>query len=106
MKLFRKVLFWSHLAVGVVAGLVILIMSVTGVLLTYERQITYWADTRNYQIAPPSPDATRLSIDALLAKTRESQPGAAITTITMRSSASDPVAFGLAGNSAAGPAGA
>jgi uncharacterized iron-regulated membrane protein len=105
MKLFRKVLFWLHLTVGVVAGLVILIMSVTGVLLTYERQITYWADTRNYQIAPPSPDATRLSIDALLAKTRESQPGAAVTTVTMRSGASDPVAIGLVGNPAAVPGG-
>ncbi|HEX5081083.1 MAG TPA: PepSY-associated TM helix domain-containing protein [Blastocatellia bacterium] len=110
MKLFRKALFWSHLAVGVIAGLVILIMSVTGVLLTYERQITYWADTRNYQIAPPSPDATRLSIDALLAKTREAQPGAAVTTITARSGASDPVAIGLAANPAgpgapAGPGG-
>jgi uncharacterized iron-regulated membrane protein len=105
MKLFRKVLFWSHLTVGVIAGLVILIMSVTGVLLTYERQITYWADTRNYQVAPPSPGATRLSVDALLAKTREAQPGAAITTITMRSGASDPLAVGLAGNPAAGPGG-
>jgi uncharacterized iron-regulated membrane protein len=105
MKLFRKVLFWSHLAVGVIAGLVILIMSVTGVLLTYERQITYWADTRNYQVAPPSPEATRLSVEALLAKTREAQPGAAIATVTVRSGASDPAAIGLAGNPAAGPGG-
>jgi uncharacterized iron-regulated membrane protein len=105
MKLFRKVLFWTHLTVGVIAGLVILTMSVTGVLLTYERQITYWADTRNYQVAPPSTGATRLSVDALVAKAREAQPGAAITTITMRSSASEPVAIGLAGASGAGPGG-
>jgi uncharacterized iron-regulated membrane protein len=105
MKLFRKALFWSHLTVGVIAGLVILIMSVTGVLLTYERQIAYWADTRNYQITPPSPEATRLSVDALLAKTREAQPGAAITTVTMRSGASEPVAIGLAGAPSAGPGG-
>lgn len=35
----RKTLFWLHLIAGVLAGLVILIMSVTGVLLTYEKQI-------------------------------------------------------------------
>ena len=35
----RKVLFWCHLAAGVTAGVVILIMSVTGVLLAYEQQI-------------------------------------------------------------------
>ena len=54
MKLFRKVLFWSHLTVGIIGGLVILMMSVTGVLLTYERQIIAWADPRNYQVAPPA----------------------------------------------------
>ena len=48
----RSVLFWLHLACGVVAGVVILIMSVTGVLLTYQRQITAWADTRGYHIEP------------------------------------------------------
>ncbi len=35
----RKLLFWAHLAVGVVAGVVILIMSLTGVALTYQRQL-------------------------------------------------------------------
>ncbi|HEX9005568.1 MAG TPA: PepSY domain-containing protein, partial [Blastocatellia bacterium] len=73
MKLFRKVLFWSHLTVGIIGGLVILMMSVTGVLLTYERQIIAWADTRNYQVAPPSAGAARLPVESLLAKVRESQ---------------------------------
>ena len=50
----RKVLFWCHLAAGVTAGVVILIMSVTGALLTYEKQIIAWADTRHYAVAPPS----------------------------------------------------
>ncbi len=66
MKL-RSVLFWLHLACGVVAGVVILIMSVTGVLLTYQRQITAWADTRGYRIEPAP---QRLSADALLARVR------------------------------------
>lgn len=35
----RKILFWIHLITGVVAGAVVFIMSLTGVLLTYERQI-------------------------------------------------------------------
>src|SRR5262245_60446802 len=105
MKLFRKVLFWSHLTVGAIAGIVILIMSVTGVLLTYERQITYWADTRNYRVEPPSPETTPLSMDALLTKAREAQAGAAITTVTLRSGSSEPVAIGLAPGpgSGAGP---
>ncbi|MFK8049449.1 MAG: PepSY-associated TM helix domain-containing protein [Halioglobus sp.] len=36
---FKRTIFWTHLAVGVVTGLVVLFLSVTGILLTYERQI-------------------------------------------------------------------
>ena len=45
MKL-RSFIFWPHLITAVSAGLVILLMSVTGVLLTYERQMLAWADSR------------------------------------------------------------
>jgi uncharacterized iron-regulated membrane protein len=44
MKAVRAIIFWLHLAVGCVAGLVILAMSITGVLLAFERQINGWAD--------------------------------------------------------------
>ncbi len=74
MKRLRKIIFWCHLPVGVIAGLIILIMSVTGVLLAYERQITRWADTRSYHAAPPSPESKRLSVETLLAKLLEAQP--------------------------------
>lgn len=103
MELFRKVLFWCHLTVGVIGGLVILMMSVTGVLLTYERQIIAWADTRNYQVVPPSTGAARLPVESLLAKVRETQPGANITTVTMRADTSEPASVALAAAPGAGP---
>ena len=71
----RKVLFWCHLAAGVTAGVVILIMSVTGGLLTYERQIIAWADTREYTVAPPSAGAPRLPIEAIIAKVSKRSRG-------------------------------
>ncbi len=40
----RSTIFWIHLVCGVAAGLVVLMMSVTGVILTYERQVGAWAD--------------------------------------------------------------
>jgi len=43
MKL-RTFIFWPHLIAGVLAGVVILIMSVTGVALMYQKQMTEWAD--------------------------------------------------------------
>ena len=49
---FELLLFWTHLSAGVLAGLVILTMSVTGVLLTYERQLIEWSDRGFRSVAP------------------------------------------------------
>jgi uncharacterized iron-regulated membrane protein len=70
----RKSLFWLHLIAGVLAGIVILIMSVTGVLLTYEKQIIAWAESDNYTVAS-SPSA---SVEALLVS---APPGSANVTL-------------------------
>ena len=41
---FNKVILWSHLVSGIIAGITIFMMSVTGVLLTYEHQLVERAD--------------------------------------------------------------
>ncbi|MEI9892585.1 MAG: PepSY domain-containing protein [Chthoniobacter sp.] len=40
----RKAIFWLHLAVGIVAGSVILSMAVSGVMIAWQRQITDLAE--------------------------------------------------------------
>lgn len=93
MQSLRKVIFWCHLFCGVVAGTIVLVMSATGVLLTYERQMLFWADTRNYQIA--APDGTeRLTIEDLIAKVQAAQ-NAAPASVTVRAGQQTPVAFGF-----------
>jgi uncharacterized iron-regulated membrane protein len=92
MRFFRTTLFWCHLAAGVTASVVVLIMSVTGVLLTYERQILHWADTRAFVIVPPAPDSPRLPVDALLERARPARPGPAPQAIAIRSDRTSPVA--------------
>jgi uncharacterized iron-regulated membrane protein len=89
----RKFFFWCHLACGAFAGVVILIMSVTGALLAYEKQLMLWADARHFTIAPPSADAPRLSVESLIAKAREAEPKAALTAVTVRAGADTPVAL-------------
>lgn len=98
MKLLRKTIFWIHLAVGVIAGLIILLMSATGVMLTYEKQITYWADTRNYQSSSPVAGASRLPVETLLAKARDAQPQSPVVSILQRADAAAPTAIGFTGN--------
>lgn len=99
MKRLRKVIFWLHLPVGVIAGVVILIMCVTGVLLAYEKQIILWADTRNYQSAPSSADARHLPVEALIENARTHR-GATPASITLRSNPSAPAEIGFGRESA------
>lgn len=66
--MFRKTLFWMHLACGIGAGIVVLMMSVTGVILTYERQVQVWEDRSYY--AEPEPGQQRLSADQLIEASR------------------------------------
>lgn len=91
---FRKFLFWLHLATGVAAGLVILIMSVTGTLLMYERQILEWAD-RGYRSGPPGPEAARLPVETLAALAIEARPGARPSSVTLQSDPEAPAGIGL-----------
>lgn len=75
---FRKILFWSHLVAGVAAGLFILLMSVTGVLLTYEKNMLNAA--RNAAPLSASQDGERLSLDLLADRARElDRAGASLT---------------------------
>ena len=90
----RKLLFWIHLTIGCLAGAVVLIMSVTGLLLAYQRQITAWVD-RGSPSTPPAPDSHRLPIEVMLAEALARNHGAP-TAITLRSDMTAPaeVSFG------------
>ncbi|HEY5864199.1 MAG TPA: PepSY-associated TM helix domain-containing protein, partial [Candidatus Tectomicrobia bacterium] len=69
MKL-RKMFFWLHLTAGIVAGVVILVMSVTGVLLAFERQIVAFAERETRTVQPPVPGAPRLNLDTIVEQAR------------------------------------
>jgi uncharacterized iron-regulated membrane protein len=97
MKSFRTVLFWMHLAAGTVAGVVVLIMCVTGVALTFEKQRLEWADRRAWTAPSPS-GARQLSPETLLAQVAAARPGAAPTGVTMRADAAAPATVLLDGN--------
>jgi len=89
---FRRVLFWCHLVAGVTAGVVILIMSVTGVALTYQKEMQLWADTRTYRVEPP-PAASRAAVADLVASARAVDPALVPATITWQADPAFPVAL-------------
>jgi uncharacterized iron-regulated membrane protein len=50
----RKIIFWSHLGIGVSLGLLILMLSVTGILLTFDNQIRTNAFANHYSVTAKS----------------------------------------------------
>src|SRR5687767_4125820 len=97
MKL-RSVLFWVHLVAGTVAGVVILVMSVTGTLLTFQQSVLQIVERSQRFVAVPS-GAARLGVDVLLERVRAASPDAQPTTLTLTSdpAASATVALGTQG---------
>lgn len=98
MAIFRKAIFWAHLLTALVVGVIVVIMSATGVLLTYQRQITAWADTRGLDGSAPSTVSERLPAETLLASAPAIEGGEP-TAITWYSDADAPamIAYGRVG---------
>jgi len=99
MKPFRVVLFWLHLVTGVTAGAVILVMCVTGVVLTYEKQMLEWADRRSGSVPLPA-DARPLPPETLLASVAAAEAGAAPTGMTVRADPRAPATVSFDGGRA------
>lgn len=94
LRVFRSFLFWLHLVAGVAAAVIIIVMSVTGVALTYQRQMQYWADTRHFRAEPAAGEGV-LPPDSLIT-TIESQLSidapVTVTNLTWRADPTLPVA--------------
>jgi uncharacterized iron-regulated membrane protein len=98
MKTVRSIVFWMHLVAGVVAGLVILVMSVTGALLALKPQIVTVIESKVRTVTPP-PGAARLKPEALLASVKASRSEARPASVTVLAdpAASAAVALGRDG---------
>jgi uncharacterized iron-regulated membrane protein len=90
----RTALFWLHLASGVIAGIVVFIMSLTGIFLAYEHQLLGWAAS-SHEIVAPAPGATRLPIDQVLATVNADPAQYRVTSMTIPRDSMAPIALGL-----------
>ena len=88
----RRTIFWLHLSCGVSAGLVVALMSVTGVLLSYERQILDFADHALYDVT--STTAPRLPITALIDAVELAEPGFEASSVTVHRDPTTPIVIG------------
>ena len=95
MKTVHRIIFWSHLLAGCIAGVVIFIMSATGVILMYEHQLVEYAERDMREVVPPRANAQRLSLDEIVAKAREKNPKARPTGVALRNEPTTSVAVGF-----------
>ena len=94
----RRVLFWVHLATGLVIGSIVLIMSITGVALTYQKQMTEWADCA-YWPGDTEVGLEPLPVRELIARVNEDYPGASPSAIRFYSEPEAPASVSISGGS-------
>ena len=82
MTKIRNVIFWLHLVAGLIAGVVILIMCVTGALLAFERQTIEWSERDVRYVAVSS--EPRLGAAEVLSKVIEAKPDAKTASIAIK----------------------
>lgn len=83
----RKTLFWVHLLCGLIAGVVVGIMSFTGAALAFEKEIVAWAEREVRQVTPPTPEAKGLPMEEIMRRAREARPDMRVGSVTV---ANDP----------------
>jgi uncharacterized iron-regulated membrane protein len=88
----RKTFFWLHLTAGVLAGVVILLMSATGVLLAFEKQIVAYAER---DLRASAADAARapLPLSQLVTAASAAMPDGKPSNVIVRSDRFAPVAI-------------
>ena len=94
----RKVLFWMHLAAGVLISALVLFFSITGSLLAYERQLIQAADKHFYQPAALPQNGAPLPLNILIANAMTVVPEA-VEMVTMHPDARLPVEMAAANRS-------
>lgn len=84
MKSLRKIIFWCHLSVGVIAGLLILFMAATGTLIAFEKQIVDFSEKGMRRVSAP-PNTEPLSLETLIEKVKEAKPKAKLSGVAVQS---------------------
>lgn len=77
----RKSLFWLHLGIGVISGLIIGLMALTGAIMAFENEITTAIDSPVSTLTMPAASSQRMSVDDLLSAAKKAQPDVRFTNL-------------------------
>ncbi len=99
MRKFRQIVFWLHLCSGVLAGIFIFIMCVSGALLSFQSNIIAFAEREMRNVSTPSENAARLSVREIVERAQSAKPDAKPSAVAIgnKTNAAANVAFGRDG---------
>ncbi|HSI82435.1 MAG TPA: PepSY-associated TM helix domain-containing protein [Candidatus Methylacidiphilales bacterium] len=97
----RTVLFWLHLVLGVLGGIFIFCMSVSGTLIAFEKQIIAWMESGQRYVTVPA-GGVQLEPEVLIAKVQEAKPNLPISGLTMFSDPALAARFNTGGRGSQG----
>lgn len=84
----NNVITWLHLWMGLISGIIVVVVSITGCLFSFQKEISSWVYAEEFFVTPPSKDATPLPLSELKMDAQEalgtSHPINYITTYTDR----------------------
>lgn len=85
-SIFRKTVFWIHLVCGLIAGVMIAIMSITGIAIAFEEEILDWVDREVSHVVVPE-GAKVWSIDEMHQRLKIERPEFVASDVVVSSSA-------------------
>lgn len=89
----RKLLFWLHLSIGLLAGLVIASMCVTGALIAFQHEIVEWAEHADRTVAVPEAGSPRLPLAELQKRFKAALPKARLNSVHVSADPAKAVLF-------------
>ncbi len=84
MKRFRKIIFWAHLCIGVIAGLIIALLCLTGAILAFEEEFVAATEQASVTLEVAA-TAERKAIDELVHIAQTVEPDVAFSQIVVSS---------------------
>ena len=101
--MWKKIWFYVHWIVGLIAGIVLIVVGVTGAALSFEQEITEFINKPSLRVEVPSQE--RLSPEVLLEKFKAFKPDAQISMLTLSSDPSASASIGVQAPNATGNGG-
>ena len=80
----KSVILWLHKWLGIITGLVVFILSLTGCIYTFQDELKLWAYPEKYFIAETSHSAVPLPLSTLISNAQKSlEKGQKITRVDL-----------------------